>query len=59
MNIKTGCEDVNYTELTQDKVQWWAFVNTEMNLKLTNSTEQGPSWEAYNFLGGQEIFCLL
>jgi hypothetical protein len=28
-----GIDGANWTWLAQDRVQWWAFVNTEMNLR--------------------------
>jgi hypothetical protein len=29
-----GCEAVNWIELAQYRVQWWAFVNVVMSLKI-------------------------
>jgi hypothetical protein len=29
-----GIEGVNWIQLAQDRVQWWAFVNTVMNLQI-------------------------
>jgi hypothetical protein len=35
MNLKeTGCEDVNWIHLAQDRDQWWAVVNTAMNIRF-------------------------
>jgi hypothetical protein len=31
---ETGINGVNWIQLAQDRVQWWAFVNTVMNLKV-------------------------
>jgi hypothetical protein len=31
----TGCEGVNWMNLTQDRDQWRAVVNTVMNLRVT------------------------
>jgi hypothetical protein len=28
----TGCESVNWTQLAQDRGEWWDLVNTVMNL---------------------------
>jgi hypothetical protein len=38
-NIKTdlreiGIDEANWIRLAQDMVQWWAFVNTVMNLRV-------------------------
>jgi hypothetical protein len=32
--ILTGCEGVEWIRLNQDMVQWWALVNTVMNLQV-------------------------
>jgi hypothetical protein len=32
--IATGCEDVYWLQVAQGRVQWWAFVNTVMNLQV-------------------------
>jgi hypothetical protein len=29
-----GIDGANWIQLTQDRVQWWAFVNTVMNLRV-------------------------
>jgi len=29
-----GCEGVDWIHLIQDRVQWWALVNTVMNLRV-------------------------
>jgi hypothetical protein len=29
-----GIDGVNWTQLAQDRVQWWAFLNTVMNLRV-------------------------
>jgi hypothetical protein len=29
----TGCEDVKWPEVTQDKIEYWSLVNTVMNIK--------------------------
>jgi hypothetical protein len=29
-----GIDGVNWIQLAQDRVQWWAFVNTVMNLQV-------------------------
>jgi hypothetical protein len=29
-----GINGVNWIQLTQDRVQWWAFVNAVMNLRV-------------------------
>jgi hypothetical protein len=29
-----GIDEVNWIQLAQDRVQWWAFVNTVMNLQV-------------------------
>jgi hypothetical protein len=29
-----GTDGVNWIQLAQDRVQWWAFVNTVMNLQV-------------------------
>jgi hypothetical protein len=29
-----GMKGANWIRLAQDRVQWWAFVNTEMNLRV-------------------------
>jgi hypothetical protein len=29
-----ACEDMDWIHLTQDAVQWWAFVNTVINLQV-------------------------
>jgi hypothetical protein len=29
---ETGIDEANWIQLAQDRVQWWAFVNTVMNL---------------------------
>jgi hypothetical protein len=29
-----GCEDVDWIHVAQDRVQWWAFVNTVMNIRV-------------------------
>jgi hypothetical protein len=35
MNLKgTECEDVGWIYLAQDRDQWWAFVNTVVNLHV-------------------------
>jgi hypothetical protein len=31
---ETGCKDVDWTQLAQDKVQWQALVNMIMNLQV-------------------------
>jgi hypothetical protein len=30
---ENGCENVDWIHLTYDRVQWWAVVNTVMNLR--------------------------
>jgi len=36
MNLrKTGCERVDWMHLAQDRAQWWAVVNTEINPQVT------------------------
>jgi hypothetical protein len=32
--VKTGCEGVSCTELVQDTVQWWTWVNTVMKFQV-------------------------
>jgi hypothetical protein len=32
--FKTGCAGEDWTEISQDKVQWRALVNTVMNLRV-------------------------
>jgi hypothetical protein len=34
-NIKIGINGANWIQLTQDRVQWWAFVNMLMNLQVS------------------------
>jgi hypothetical protein len=29
-----GMDGVNWIQLAQDRVQWWAFVNTVINLRV-------------------------
>jgi hypothetical protein len=29
-----GIDGTNWIQLAQDRVQWWAFVNTVMNLRV-------------------------
>jgi hypothetical protein len=31
---ETGCEDVDWIRLAQDRDQWWAVVNTVMNIPV-------------------------
>jgi hypothetical protein len=31
---ETGIDGANWIRLAQDRVQWWAFVNTVMNLRV-------------------------
>jgi hypothetical protein len=31
---EVGIDGANWIRLAQDKVQWWAFVNTVMNLRV-------------------------
>jgi hypothetical protein len=31
---ETGIDGTNWIQLAQDRVQWWAFVNTVMNLQV-------------------------
>jgi hypothetical protein len=31
---ETGCERIDFTELTQYKAQWWNFLYTIMNIKI-------------------------
>jgi hypothetical protein len=31
---ETGIDEANWIQLAQDRVQWWAFVNTVMNLRI-------------------------
>jgi hypothetical protein len=31
---ETGINGVNWIQMAQDRVQWWAFVNTVMNLQV-------------------------
>jgi hypothetical protein len=31
---ETGIDGSNWIRLAQDRVQWWAFVNTVMNLRV-------------------------
>jgi hypothetical protein len=31
---ETGIDGANWIHLAQDRVQWWAFVNTAMNLRV-------------------------
>jgi hypothetical protein len=31
---EVGIYDANWIQLAQDRVQWWAFVNTVMNLRV-------------------------
>jgi hypothetical protein len=36
MEIKeTGCEDVDWIQLDQDREQWWNLMNTIMKLRVT------------------------
>jgi hypothetical protein len=30
----TGCEVINWVYPAQDRIQWWAMVNTVMNLQV-------------------------
>jgi hypothetical protein len=32
---ETGNDGARWIQLAQDRVQWWAFVNTAMNLRVT------------------------
>jgi hypothetical protein len=34
MDRETGINGANWTQLTQDRVQWWAFVSMVMNLQV-------------------------
>jgi hypothetical protein len=35
LNLReTGIDGENWIQLAQDRAQWWAFVNTEMNLRI-------------------------
>jgi hypothetical protein len=31
---ETGIDGANWIRLDQDRIQWWSFVNTVMNLRL-------------------------
>jgi len=31
---EVGCEDMDWTDLTQDRYRWWALVNAVMNLRV-------------------------
>jgi hypothetical protein len=31
---EAGIDEVNWIQLAQNRVQWWAFVNTVMNLRV-------------------------
>jgi hypothetical protein len=31
---ETGIDEANWIRLAQDRVRWWAFVNTVMNLRF-------------------------
>lgn len=31
---KTGCEDLKWIPMAKYKCQWWAIVNTEINLRV-------------------------
>jgi hypothetical protein len=31
---ETGTDGANWIQLAQDRVRWWAFVNTMMNLRV-------------------------
>jgi hypothetical protein len=33
-NIKMGINGANWIQLAEDRVQWWTFVNTIMNLQI-------------------------
>ena len=47
-----GCEIVNWIDLAQDRDQWSALVNTEVNFRSHNS--RGNSWPAEELLASQE-----
>jgi hypothetical protein len=32
---KTGIDVANWIQLAQDRIQWWAFMNTVMNLRVS------------------------
>jgi hypothetical protein len=48
-NIKMGlgeieCDGMDWIELTQDSDQWWALVNTVMNLRVLQNCWEFPEW---------------
>jgi len=36
---KTGCDDVEWTDLALDRSKWQAFANTIMNLRVPRNVE--------------------
>jgi hypothetical protein len=32
---KVGSEGIDWIDVAQDRIRWWAFVNTVMNLRVT------------------------
>jgi hypothetical protein len=43
--IETGIDGVNWIRLAQDRDQWWAFVNTVMNLRVPQR-KQNIFWKS-------------
>ena len=34
---EVGCGDIDWIELAQDRVRWWALVNVVMNLRVSQN----------------------
>jgi hypothetical protein len=49
-----GYEDIEYIHLTQDRIQWFAFVNTEMNLWVS---QKAGNLLTERMLASQETLC--